>query len=222
MGRVVDDTDRAADRVACRGDERGGNLAGEPRRERGTVVRRQDGSENRDSDRAADLTSGVVHRRAHTGLLAGQRAEDRLRCRREDLRETDRHHDHDEDDCPLGRVDGEHRRITDVRLWILPERHLHTLLARLVVARLRESAVERRVAVHADQVRQRRAGDGGCEHTVAVHGVERGLISAPRVPHVPDSFRVDHPRRKRRLHRRGNTIQPRVAWIAKAEDDVGT
>src|SRR5438477_9427499 len=72
VGRVVDDTDRPADRVACRGDERGGNLAGEPRRESGTVVRRQDGSENRDSDRAADLTSGVVHRGADTRLLTRQ------------------------------------------------------------------------------------------------------------------------------------------------------
>src|SRR5437763_12419973 len=76
-----------------------------------------------------------------------------------------------EQEWRLKRVDGEHGRVANVCLRVLPQRDLHALLPRLVVPGLRLSGVERRVPVHADEISERRAGDRRREHAVSMHRI---------------------------------------------------
>src|SRR6185369_5510049 len=99
----------------------------------------------------------------------------------------------------------------------------HALLSRLEMPGLRETRVPRRIAIHADEVRERRAGDRRGEDAGIVHRIKRRLITTPRVAHVSDAPWVDvlHSP-ERRLHRGGHAIQSGVTRVARAEENVRT
>jgi hypothetical protein len=75
-------------------------------------------------------------------------------------------------------VNVEYGGVPDVCRQIFPERHFHSLLAGLDVIGFRDAGVPVMIAVVADEVHDRRPGDGRREH----RGVRRqkcGVESAP-------------------------------------------
>ena len=110
--------------------------------------------------------------------------------------------------------------VADVGLQVVVDRHDHTLLTGLDMIGLGDARRKVVAAVVADQVRDARARDGGCEDLRVRREVHR-VKAAPRVAHHADLGAVHHSCVHHLLHCRSDTLHDRHAGFTWCEVNVG-